>query len=86
MTDQQTADQYAGKGKPLSWADLDRLQTDGDKLTFDGRQVLVENRLRLSLWQGIATATVAIGAASQGALALFDFGCRMALWAAGCPK
>ena len=92
MTDQRRA--VVDDRSPKQQAAVDRrletlnsLEMDSEgRLLWKGKVVQIEKRITLSFWQGLATAAVALGAASQGTLAFYQFGCALSFWVKGCPK
>ena len=85
MTDQRA--ELPGGSKPMSYEQVDRMRVDAKgRLTWDGDLVQVQKAFRLTFWQGLATSVISLGAASQGALALYQLGCAMAIWSKGCSR
>lgn len=71
----------------INYRQRKQLRVDAEgRLTWKGDLVQVQKRVTLSFWQAVATATVALGATSQGVLAAYQFGCAMAFWTKGCPR
>ena len=71
----------------MSYEQIRRMGVDAKgRLMWDGDLVQVQKAFRLTFWQGLATSVIALGAVSQGALALYQLGCAVAFWSKGCSR
>lgn len=71
----------------IGWAEVEQLGVDAQgRLTWKGDLVQVQKRVTLSLRQKVGAVVIALGAASQGMLAVYQFGCAMAFWTKGCSR